>query len=76
MDNGNIGDWTDTKCCKHVNGVAFWVKNDGEGPPVVMWTSYGGYQVVLTLTNQTIYARCLACYNIIRASATKLTPAP
>lgn len=75
MDNGDYGDLTRTKCCPHVNGVASWLKNDGEGPPVVMWTSSGGYQVILTLTNQTVYANCLPCYNAIRALATRLTPA-
>lgn len=74
MDNVDIGYNGATKCCPHVNGVAFWVKNDGEGPPVVMWTSSGGYQVVLTLTNQTIYAKCLTCFNATRELVTRLRP--
>lgn len=62
-----------TECCQHRAGRALWIKNDGNGPPVLFWESFEAPQasaVVLTLTNQTIYANCPTCFSTKRATPT------
>ncbi len=60
--------------CKHVKvDQALWIRNDQNGPPVLFLGGLGGnLGVFLTLTNQTIYARCSTCFAGIIAEAKSL----
>lgn len=62
-----------TICCPHRAGRAVWIRNDGMGPPVVLWEAYGDGPVILTLTNQTIKAQCAECFERVRDLLIPLT---
>jgi len=67
VDNGNK---IRTECCPHRQGRAMWIRNDQQGPPVLFWEEIGGQGgVLLTLTNQTIYVNCGACFSAKRLAA-------
>lgn len=55
---------TRLETCPHVQMKdALWVKNDQEGAPVLFVAGLGqNIGIYLTLTNQTIYAKCGACF--------------
>ena len=54
---------TKTIRCIHLEHVdILWIRNNPqEGPPVVFINHPGG-PLVVTLTNQTFYVKCPACY--------------
>lgn len=58
MDNG---DKAKCRCCPHCEiAHVSYVRNDGEGPPVLLIENLPEVSVV-TLTNQVIYINCPSC---------------
>lgn len=62
-----LGKTGTSSSCEHLRGRALYIKNDGTGPPVV-YIEHVGAAVVATLTNQTIYLNCPACFNRLRST--------
>lgn len=61
MDNGNKVD----NCEHRREAWAYWLRNDGMGPPV-LYLETGGKPVVVTMTNQVIYVKCPICFSTSR----------
>jgi len=55
------------KCAHRMQSDARWIRNNPqEGPPVVLISS-PEVTLVVTLTNQTIYLKCPACFDRLRS---------
>lgn len=64
MNNGNIGNIGEG--CRHMLPArAYYVRNDGQGPPVVFVSGHSD-PCVITLTNQLIKIQCPQCFAQIR----------
>jgi len=52
--------------CKHRAGYAEWIRNDGQGAPVLLVELFIFGPTLLTLTNPTIYVKCPCCFEANR----------
>jgi hypothetical protein len=70
---GITGAKNEVRTCDHRIGVHVeYVKNDGEGAPILYLEGFGHWPSLITLTNQVIRVSCPVCFNQLTRPVPKL----